>query len=200
VVYAVDEGSLAAGPEYVYPVGPIAEANGLEDVEAMGGLVELAALSSSRLLVLERIFIRERAEAGRHVTRVRLYDVDLTGATDVSAMESLGETDAWRPVTKELVLDFDDIVPRLSPEHPVLDNFEAMGFGPTLADGSRSLVVVSDDNFRDEQRTVFLFFSLKGASLFSRSRARERVGTAPSPDGAQRSPATSGLRRPSSSS
>jgi hypothetical protein len=36
-----------------------------------------------------------------------------------------------------------------------------MGLGPVLPDGGRSLLVVSDDNFSDSQRSAFLLFSLK---------------------------------------
>lgn len=162
IEYSIQERNVTPGPEYVYPVGPIGAAPELSDVEAMGGLVELCALSSTRLLALERVFIRERKHDGRNVTRVRLYDVDLESATNVQSIEQLSESDAWRPVTKELVLDFDAIIPSLSPEYPLLDNYEAMGFGPTLPDGSRSLLVVSDDNFREQQRTVFLLFRVKG--------------------------------------
>ena len=66
----------------------------------------------------------------------------------------------WRPAQKELLLDLDDIVPDLSSGYQSLDNFEAMGLGPVLPDGGRILLVVSDDNFQDTQRTAFLLFRL----------------------------------------
>jgi len=40
-----------------------------------------------------------------------------------------------------------------------------MGLGPVLPDGGRSLLVVSDDNFSDRQRSAFLLFSLKAVEL-----------------------------------
>ena len=43
---------------------------------------------------------------------------------------------------------------------PGLENFEGMGFGPPLPDGSRTLLLVSDDNFSQRQRTTFLLFRL----------------------------------------
>jgi hypothetical protein len=42
-----------------------------------------------------------------------------------------------------------------------LDNLEGMALGPRLPDGSRSLLVVSDDNFKEAQMTQFLLFRLK---------------------------------------
>ena len=160
--YTVNDRSVEPGPEYVYPVGPIAPAPELGEVEASGGLVELIALSASRVLALERMFLRSVDRDGEGLIRVRLYDVDLSSASDVSGLESLESDGDWRPVTKELLVDFDDVVPRLTPEYRRLDNFEAMALGPELRDGRRSLVVVSDDNFSEKQRTVFLLFGLKG--------------------------------------
>lgn len=162
VEYAVNDRHVVPGAEYVYPVGPFAPAPELGEVEASGGLVELVALSASRVLALERIFLRSLDDDGEGLIRVRLYDVDLSSATDVSGLESLESNRDWRPVTKELLVDFDDVVPLLSPEYRRLDNFEAMALGPELRDGRRSFLVVSDDNFSEDQRTVFLLFGLKG--------------------------------------
>jgi hypothetical protein len=37
-----------------------------------------------------------------------------------------------------------------------------MTLGPQLPDGSKSVILVSDDNFDEAQKTQFLLFSLKG--------------------------------------
>jgi predicted extracellular nuclease len=67
-----------------------------------------------------------------------------------------------RPLPKRLLLDFARLgVP--------LDNVEGMAFGPPLADGRQSLVMVSDDNFAAHQRTQVLAFALDV----------ERLGEAP---------------------
>jgi len=64
------------------------------------------------------------------------------------------------PVGKTLVLDLSE-VPGLSPDlAPSLDNFEGLAFGPRLADGRSTLIVVSDDNFNETQRTWFLQFAI----------------------------------------
>lgn len=147
--------------EYAYPLGPVARPEGLEDVEVDSGLVELIALSSSKLLSLERDFIRERGGASRSVNRSRVFIVDVGSASDVTSVASLREPAGWTPARKGLLLDFDDVVSQLSPGFQRLDNFEAMGLGPRLPGGGRSLLVVSDDNFSDRQRSAFLLFSLK---------------------------------------
>jgi hypothetical protein len=58
-----------------------------------------------------------------------------------------------RTVDKTLLLDLRTLgIP--------LDNVEGMVIGPTLPDGRRSLVLVSDNNFAGTQFTQFLLFAL----------------------------------------
>jgi hypothetical protein len=85
---------------------------------------------------------------------IKLYTVELAGAKNVVARESLaGQLDRIRPVRKELLLDLDVLgIP--------LDNVEGMAFGPDLPDGRRTLVLVSDNNFAPAQFTQFLLFAL----------------------------------------
>ncbi|MNN51048.1 hypothetical protein D3C81_1656640 [compost metagenome] len=99
---------------------------------------EILALDDQHLLVLERaVLIRN---GGRMETRVRLYLMELSGATDVLAVERLADAD-FKPARKSLLLDFAD----LKLEH--LDMLEGMAWGPKLDSGKRSLLLVSDDNF-----------------------------------------------------
>ena len=113
------------------------------------GLAELLALDNGgHFLSLERSF-------GLLGFSVRIYQAATGGATDTSRIPSLkGELRGVEPVKKKLLLDLDDV--GIS-----LDNLEGMTLGPTFPDGSQSLLLVSDDNFRDEQVTQFVLFRLK---------------------------------------
>lgn len=127
--------------EFVYEVGPIANAPVPADAFADSGLVDLVALDErGTLLALERSFSTGAADRGY---AVKLYKVETATATDVIDSDRLPASDdegAPRPVGKELLLDFADLgIP--------LDNIEGMTLGPVLADGRQSLVIVSDDNF-----------------------------------------------------
>lgn len=115
---------------------------------AINGLVELLAVDATHLLALERQFV------GGVGVVLRLFAVDLAGATDVAEIDGVGERSDLVPVAKTLLLDFAGLgVP--------LDNFEGMTFGPALPDGRRTLFVVSDDNFDAEaQRTIVLAFAV----------------------------------------
>ena len=116
---------LRPGGQWAYRTDPVAGANILADRGT--GLSDLAALPDGRLLALERSF-------GTEGLRIRIYEVDLDGATDVSGMPSLVDADIV-PVRKQLLWQ------RTS----LRDNFEGLAIGPPLADGARSLMLVSDD-------------------------------------------------------
>ena len=92
---------------------------------------------------------------------IRIYRISLKGATDVSKLDSLKGQSGIVPVTKTLLLDLGQVQglsPDLSPE---LDNFEGMAFGPRLPDGRATLLLASDDNFSQRQRTWFLLFAIQ---------------------------------------
>jgi hypothetical protein len=102
------------------------------DIEA-SGVSDLVALPGGDLLVLERAY-------GAEGLRIRLYDVDFTGATDVGALSALAGA-AYTPVRKTLLWQrtFPDL------------NYEGAALGPRLDDGAHSLVLISDDGQRMRQ-------------------------------------------------
>lgn len=104
----------------------------LYNSDAGNGISEILALDNNTLLVLER-FLNPPFSGS-----LRLYEVSLLDATDISALDSLPATGVT-PVQKTLVANL--------PTFGLLDNFEGMTLGPVLADGRRSLILVSDNNF-----------------------------------------------------
>ena len=123
------------------------------------GVSELAALSATRLLVLERGY---QSDLG---STVRIFHVDLAGAPDVQGEASLGAGTA--SVAKELVVDLGALPsegfthPGTQPS-PVLDNYEALALGPALPDGRRLLFVTSDDNQSRAQVARVLVLAVSG--------------------------------------
>ncbi|MEL7351468.1 MAG: esterase-like activity of phytase family protein [Cyanobacteria bacterium P01_A01_bin.116] len=112
------------------------------------GLSEIEVLDQGgHFLALERSY-------GFQGFVIKLYQLAAGGATDISAIASLqGDTSGISPIRKELILDLASL--------PVtLQNYEAMTFGPTLASGKQSLLIMSDDNFVPEQESSLLIFEL----------------------------------------
>lgn len=130
-------GEWVPGAQFVYAVEPIAKPAG--HGFQIRGLSDLLALPGGDLLALERELVE-----GRGFT-IQIYRVSLAGATDVSGRESLAGQ-SYTPVKKTLVYDFARA--GFAP-----DNLEGMAFGPRLPDGSRTLVLVSDNNFNVFQKT-----------------------------------------------
>ena len=165
--YVRDGDSYEPAREFVYMVEPVHRPP-FEPGTAVNGLVELLALGGNGFLTLERSFVEEAGNSARNTNRIRLFRIDLAGATDVSSVESLQNMTGIVAVTKSLVLDLSE-VGGLSPDlAPSLDNFEGLAFGPRLADGRSSLIVVSDDNFNKTQRTWFLQFAIGEARTAQR--------------------------------
>jgi hypothetical protein len=146
--------------EFAYPLEAMDPPPFTAGISA-AGIVELLAISDDELLALERTFIQVASGPPQGINRVRLYQVSLKGADDISAVDSLRSAGHVRPLRKTLVLDL-SALKGLPPDLTTLDNFEGLAFGPRLADGSRSLVVVSDDNFNTVQRTWFLLLRISG--------------------------------------
>jgi 3-phytase/alkaline phosphatase D len=138
--------------EYLYRTHPIAVAPVVPFAPAGNGLSELLALDNTgTLLALERGY-----SSGHGVT-ARLFAIETQGAADIAAMEALAGSDGVPALDKRLVFDFAALGLRL-------DNLEAMTFGPPLADGRPTLIVVSDNNFNPNQFTQVLAFAIEEAA------------------------------------
>ncbi|SDG78532.1 MULTISPECIES: esterase-like activity of phytase family protein [unclassified Duganella] len=136
--------------QYVYPLDAIPAKPG-PGMAADNGISEILAVSDSKLLVLERAGVQ--ATDGSYRTFVRIYEVDTAGATDVQQLPTLkGAT--FTTLKKRLVLDLDSL------GLPMIDNLEGIAFGPRLANGHASLMLVSDDNFNKSEVTQFLLFEV----------------------------------------
>lgn len=164
-IATVDSGSVArftkfdlsgkVMAQYAYPVDPIqAKPTGKS---GDNGVSEVLALDDNRLLVIERSGV-EGAD-GKWTMYIRLYEANAAGATDVSGMNALAGV-SYTPMRKRLILDLSKMPEIGSAGLPFIDNIEGASFGPKLADGNRSLVLVSDNNFNLDQVTQFLAFEV----------------------------------------
>jgi len=134
--------------EYIYNVDKIPDAPVPADAFATNGLVELLALDNAgTLLSLERAFSEGVGNS------VKLFELTTDLAEDVNDIYSLTAQPEEKIAEKDLVLDLDELgIP--------LDNLEGMTWGPDLADGRKSLIMVSDNNFSDSQFTQYLAFAV----------------------------------------
>lgn len=133
--------------------GPIRIPPALAD-RSFSGVSDLLAVDGA-LLVLERMFAGDAN--GLAQNRIRIYQVDPRGATDVSrgapARGLAGR--AYTPVGKILLAEM---------TFPLSNsNFEGMALGPRLADGDRSVLLIADNNAGTDQALYALRLTRAGA-------------------------------------
>ncbi len=137
--------------QYAYPIEPVAS-RPAPGREADNGVSEILAVNEHQLLVVERAGVADAD--GIYTNHVRIYAMDTEGATDIQAIPALAGA-AYVPARKRLLLDLEKTgLPRV-------DNIEGISWGPRLANGRRSLVMISDDNFNPQQVTQILAFEVQ---------------------------------------
>ncbi|QJU57858.1 esterase-like activity of phytase family protein [Sphingomonas sp. AP4-R1] len=129
------------------------------------GVSEILAVSDTSFLVLERAWDGLSTTDGVSHNSIRIYQVDLAGATDVSGIQFLDGGTPYSALTKTLLFDSQSLAAVLGTYDTKIDNIEGMTFGPTLADGRRSLTLVSDNNNSTGQRkTQFIVLGVNETS------------------------------------
>jgi hypothetical protein len=135
--------------------------------EAGGNLVELVAMGKDRLLTLERGYMKELGNT------VRVYDVSLAAARDVTDVDSLASEppDTFVRKPKQPVVDLakcpagNQLSAKQPQPNPLLENVEGMALGAQLTKGKdrgrHLLYLISDDNGRQSQVTRMYALSVR---------------------------------------
>lgn len=135
--------------QYAYKIDPVVQEPISEGLFVVNGVTDILAINDHQLLVTERSF-----STGRLGNNIRTYIAELTGAQNVAGITSLQQTPPQAPLKKIPLLNFDTL-------GILVDNVEGASFGPRLANGKRSLIFVTDDNFSAQQKTQFLLFAIE---------------------------------------
>ncbi|NUS06608.1 MAG: esterase-like activity of phytase family protein [Nonomuraea sp.] len=133
--------------QYVYPLDRLPATPIPPTGDTDSGVSEILPIDDHRYLALERSWIQGVDY------KVKLYEIDLRGATNVLDRNDLRAP--YRAVSKRLVRDLGDF-------RPPVQNLESMSWGPRLANGECTLVIGSDDNFSKSEVTWFTAFAVTG--------------------------------------
>jgi phosphodiesterase/alkaline phosphatase D-like protein len=144
--------------EYLYNTDAVAVPPNPSTGFATNGLVDLLAIDNrGTFLALERSFAAGAVGTpGNTGNTIKIYEISLEGATDISFFDSLSrltpeQLAKIQPARKRLLLNLDSLnLPNGT------DNVEGLALGPKLADGSQSILLVSDNNFSATQFTQIL--------------------------------------------
>ncbi|MEW7291672.1 esterase-like activity of phytase family protein [Aquimarina sp. 2304DJ70-9] len=133
--------SGVAERQFAYELDPVAREAALGTTFEVNGLVEILEYDNNKFLALERSFASGYINGGNNV---KIYNVDATNATNTLSLNTLS-TATYTKAAKTLLFDFETIRSQLT--NTTVDNLEGITFGPKLEDGSRTIVVISDNNF-----------------------------------------------------
>jgi hypothetical protein len=134
--------------QYAYQIEPIAHVPKPPGGFRINGISEILSIGEDQFIVMERSY-----SMGFGTNTVKLFLADAHNADDITAIASLDPMPAVRPISKKLLLDT-DILGRY------VDNVEGITFGPMLANGHRSLILVVDDNFDNTEKIQFFLFDV----------------------------------------
>jgi len=122
---------------------------------AVNGLSDILEYAKDQFFIIERSY---SSGLGNQSNTIKLFNVDATKATNTLNIDSLS-TESFVPATKILLLDFENLRNRLT--NNSIDNIEGITFGPTLPNGNKTLILVSDNNFNRFEKQLNQFILLE---------------------------------------
>lgn len=147
-IYRFDVASKKNTAQYAYKLDPVAYPTTAPGAFMVNGVPDILVLDDRQLIVMERSF-----STGRWPCTIKLYLTDLATAGDVRNNVSLRNNPPTKPLSKKLLLNMDTL-------GIYVDNVEGMTLGPTLPNGHRTLVLVSDNNFNLAEKTQTFVFEI----------------------------------------
>ena len=131
--------------QFGYKTEPVALEPNPKSAFSINGISAIQYYKKNQLLVVERSY-----STGKEACTIKVFLCDLKKATNIKDYISL-QNQKIELASKKLLLNMDDL-------GIFIDNIEGLTFGPKLANGHRTLIFVSDNNFSDKQKTqVFVF-------------------------------------------
>lgn len=124
-------------------------------IVGMTGLSSILAIDDSTFYSIERSYMPLLRK-----TVIKIFKSKITDKiTEISKMDSIKGKNITT-IEKELVANLEDFTTSMSDKFQTIDNIEGICFGPKLANGHETLILVSDNNFKKKQRTQFLAFEI----------------------------------------
>ncbi|WP_445191353.1 esterase-like activity of phytase family protein [Sphingomonas sp. Tas61C01] len=158
-IVAYDVATGESTGQYIYQLEALADINdrvtGDFDANSQGrsiGVSAIQALGNGKFLVLERDNrgLSVDGTVSTEVSSKRIYQIDLTGATDVAAISLAGRNDlpaGVKAATKTTTPYIDIAAAMRAMGYQIPEKIEGFTFGPRLADGGITLIVATDNDF-----------------------------------------------------
>jgi len=147
-IYRFDTRTQANTAQYAYKLEKVAYPASPPTAMKINGVSEIMYAGPDKLLTMERSF-----STGHMSLVVKVFLTDLSKAENIAGNASLIKTPPKHPASKTLILDMSNL-------NILIDNIEAMTFGPVLPNGHRTVIFVADDNFKFFEKNQFLLFEV----------------------------------------
>ncbi|MDP2540868.1 hypothetical protein CSC81_14265 [Tenacibaculum discolor] len=124
----------------------------------LNGTTAILEYEKNHFFIIERAY---QSGYGSYGNVVRIFKASINDAsTNTLEMQSL-KNEKYTPLKKELLLDFSTVKNELT--DGIIDNIEAITFGPILQNGNKSLILAADDNFQlyGKQLNQFLLLEIE---------------------------------------
>ncbi|MGY0205844.1 esterase-like activity of phytase family protein [Acinetobacter soli] len=135
--------------QYAYDIPKIPVDSPLETFRPDNGVSEMLALSENEFLVIERAY----ADLVGNTIRIVKATIQ-PNTTDVRQISSLVNAQ-YQSISKQTLLELP-----IQYNSIKIENIEGISWGPTLVNGHRTLILVSDNNFQNQKNTQFLAFEV----------------------------------------
>lgn len=122
---------------------------------AVNGVTDVLAYAKNKFLIIERSY---SSGYGNQGNVIKLYAVDHTNAVNTINYKRLTKGNYYS-VKKELIFDFSTVQEQLT--NKSIDNIEGLCFGPTLPNGNRSIILISDNNFNKDKNQINQFILME---------------------------------------
>lgn len=146
-LYRFDTKTQKNTAQYAYQIDPVAQAPMPENGFMVNGISTMAYYKPNQLWVVERSY-----STGNQACTIKIYLCKLAQASRVEKRKSL-QNSKLQLAEKKLILNLNSL-------GIFIDNIEGITFGPKLANGKASVLMVSDNNFSDKQKTQILLFEV----------------------------------------
>lgn len=135
--------------QYAYDIPKIPVDSPPETFRPDNGVSEMLALSENEFLVIERAY----ADLVGNTIRIVKATIQ-PNTTDVRQISSLVNAQ-YQSISKQTLLELP-----IQYNSIKIENIEGISWGPTLVNGHRTLILVSDNNFQNQKNTQFLAFEV----------------------------------------
>lgn len=133
--------------QYYYSIDAIAKNPIPSDAFAVNGVSALLHFKKNKFWLVERSY-----STGHASCTIKIYETELKNSKKITKTDHKNSQN--KVLDKSLVLNLDKL-------NIFVDNVEGITLGPKLSNGNPTLILITDNNFSENQKTQIFLFEIK---------------------------------------